>query len=188
VAWSGLVETALHQRNMRIHLVAGLLVALLASSLGLGPGQQLALVLSLFLVLAAEVTNSALEALVDLLEADLHDRARAAKDAAAAAVLLLAVGSVAVLAIVLVDAWPEVARERWAALRQAAVGVPLAAVMSALLAPWPRPRALDVALGALGVGLLAVLASFTRSPVFTLLAILLFCVALAAAARRRTAR
>jgi len=188
VAWSGLVETAVHQRNMRIHLVAGLLVALLASSLALGAGQQLALVLSLFLVLAAEVTNSALEALVDLLEADLHDRARAAKDAAAAAVLLLAVGSVAVLAIVLVDAWPEVARGRWAALRQAAAGVPLAAAMAALLAPWPRPRALDVALGALGVGLLAVLASFTRSPVFTLLAVLLFCVALAAAARRRTAR
>ena len=119
MAWSGLVETALHQRNMRIHLVAGLLVALLASGLALGAGPQLALVLSLFLVLAAEVTNSALEALVDLLAPERHERARAAKDAAAAAVLLLAVGAVAVLAIVLVDSWSEVVRARRGALRQA---------------------------------------------------------------------
>ena len=66
VAWNGIVETAMHQRNMRVHLVAGLLVSLLASGLALGVAEQLALLLCVFLVLSAEVANSALEALVDL--------------------------------------------------------------------------------------------------------------------------
>jgi diacylglycerol kinase (ATP) len=188
VAWNGVVETALSQRNMRIHLVAGLLVALVASGLDLGIAEQLALLACVFLVLAAEVANSALESLVDLVTRERDDRARAAKDAGAGAVLVLAAGSVAVLAAVLVHAWPVVVSGRAAALRQAALGVPLAAVMGALLAPTPRPPALDGALAVTGSALLIVLAVFTTSPVFTMLAALLFVVAIAGARRRRAAR
>jgi diacylglycerol kinase (ATP) len=89
-AWDGVVETALYQRNMRIHLVAALLVALLASAVPLGAAADLALLFCVFLVLSAEVANSALEALVDLVTRERHDRARAAKDAGAGAVLVLA--------------------------------------------------------------------------------------------------
>ncbi len=181
VAWTGVVETALHQRNMRIHLVAGLLVALVGSGVALGVAEQLALLLCVFLVLSAEVANSALEALVDLVTRERHDRARAAKDAGAGAVLVLALGSVAVLAAVLVHAWPVIAASRRAVLRQAAVGVPLALVMAALLAPRKRPRALDGALALAGGALLAALASFTASALYTALAALLFGVAVAVA-------
>ena len=188
VAWSGVVETAVHERNMRIHLVAGMLVALVASGVQLEVAEQLALLLCVFLVLASEVANSALEALVDLVTRERHDRARAAKDAGAAAVLVLAVGSVGVLAAVLVHAWPEIVRDRGGVLRQAAMGLPLAVVAAALLSPGRRPVAVDVALGAAGAVLLCVLATFTTSAVFTALVAVLFAVAVAVAVRRRSGR
>jgi diacylglycerol kinase (ATP) len=184
-AWDGVVETALHQRNMRVHLVAGLLVALVASAIPLGIPEQLALLLCVFLVLAAEVANSALESLVDLVTRERHDLARAAKDAGAGAVLVLAAGSVAVLAAVLARAWPDVTAGAPGAVRQAALGLPLAASAAILLAPLPRPRAADGALAGLGLGLLVALAAFSASVVFTALAALLFSVALATAAARR---
>ncbi len=185
VAFAGVVETALHQRNMRIHLVAGLLVALVGSGVALGVAEQLALLLCVFLVLSAEVANSALEALVDLVTRERHDRARAAKDAGAGAVIVLAAGSVAVLVAVLSHAWPAISAGREAVLRQAAAGLPLALIAAALLAPLRRPRELDVALTIAGGVLLATLASFTASALFTALAALLFGVAVAVASRRR---
>jgi diacylglycerol kinase (ATP) len=183
-AWDGIVETALHQRNMRVHVVAGLVVALVGSGVRLGAAEELALLMCVFLVLAAEVVNSALEALADLVTSERHDRARAAKDAGAGAVLVLAAGSVAVLAAVLVRAWPATAADWRGAGRQAALGVPLAASAALLLAPWRRGPAVDAALALLGSAALAGLATFTLSGVFTALAALLFGVALATARRR----
>ncbi len=183
-AFRGVVDTAVHQRNMRIHVVSGILVALVASGVPLGTTEQLALAFCVFLVLSAEVANSALEALVDLASRERHDRARAAKDAAAGAVLVLAACSVLVLAVVLVHVWPEIAARRSAVFRQAALGLPLAALAAALLTPSRRPRALDAALTALGLVLLAVLASFTESAPFTALAALLFGLSAAAALTR----
>lgn len=184
VAWVGVVETAQHQRNMRLHLVSALLVALVGSGASFGVAEQLALLLCTFLVLSAEVANSALEALVDLVTAERHDRARAAKDAGAAAVLVLAVGSVAVLAAVVAYAWPSILASSKAVLRQAALGLPLAAATAALLSPRPRPRALDVAIALGGGALLVPLAIHSTSAVFTGLAALLFGVAIAVARRR----
>jgi hypothetical protein len=99
-------------------------------------------------------------------------------------VLVLAAGSVAVLAAVLVRAWPAMAADWRGAGRQAALGVPLAASAALLLAPWKRGPAVDAALALLGSAALAGLAAFTVSGVFTALAALLFGVALATARRR----
>jgi diacylglycerol kinase (ATP) len=183
-AWDGVVETALHQRNMRVHLLATILVALVGSGVPLGVPEQLALALCVFLVLSAEVANSALEALVDLVTRERHDLARRAKDAGAGAVLVLAAGSVAVLALVLVRAWPAVTAAPAAVARQAALGAPLVASAALLLAPVARPRRADAALFAAGAAALAALAYFTLSVAFTALAALAFAVS-AAAARRR---
>ena len=185
VAWNGVVETALRQRNMRVHLVAGLLVSLVASGIQVGVPEKLALLLCVFLVLSAEVANSALEALVDLVTRDRHDLARTAKDAGAGAVLVLAVGSASVFGAVIVHAWPAIAGQREAVLRQTALGLPLALAAAALLHPRPRRRVVDAGLAILGTGLLAVLASFTASAIFTAVAALHFGFAVAVAARRR---
>jgi diacylglycerol kinase (ATP) len=186
-AFRGVVDTAIHQRNMRIHLVAGILVALVGSAVPLGVAEQLALALCVFLVLSAEVANSALEALVDILSRDWHERARLAKDASAGAVLALAAGAVIVLVMVLLHDWPEIATARQAALRQATWGLPLAGIAAVLLTPFRRPLAADLALGAAGAALIAVLATFSASGPFTALAALLFAASMAAAIRRRRA-
>jgi diacylglycerol kinase (ATP) len=116
-AWDGVVETAARQRNMRLHLAAGLAVSAAASVVPLGLASDLALLFCIALVLAAEVANSALEALVDLVAPDRHELARRAKDAAAGAVLVLAGGSVAVLAVVVAHEWRALGRASLASVR-----------------------------------------------------------------------
>lgn len=183
-AWDGVVETSLRQRNMRIHLVAGLLVALVGSCAAMGVAEQLALILSVSLVLAAELANSSVEALVDLVTREHHEQARIAKDAGAGAVLVLALGSVLVLILVLVHAWPAIVAGRRFVLEQTLFGLPLAGDMALLLTPFRRPQALDKALALAGVVLLGALAKFSLNWLFTALAALLFGVAVAVAARR----
>lgn len=183
-AWEGVVETALHQRNMRIHLVAGLLVASFCAAAPLAPAEALALLLCVFLVLAAEVANSALEALVDLVTRERHDLARRAKDAGAGAVLALAAGAVAVLVAVVARAWPALLAARAGLARAAALGLALGGTAALLLAARRPSRAAVGLLTLGGVGLIVGLALATRSG-FTALAALLFAVA-AESGRRRT--
>jgi diacylglycerol kinase len=172
---------------MRIHLGAALLVALLGTAVPFGPAQRLALVLSVFLVLAAEVANTALEALVDLVTPETHPIARVAKDCGAGAVLLLVLGSVAVLGVVVATGTGLLALAGPALARQASPGVPLLAVVTALLLPARRDPAVDVALGVAGVFLAGLVAWGSVSHVFSAVAALVLAVAWAAARERRAA-
>ena len=81
---------------MRIHLVAAALVVVAGCIFKVGRGEWIALVLSCALVLSMEIVNTALEAVVDLASPDIHPLARKAKDCAAAAVLVSAIGAVIV--------------------------------------------------------------------------------------------
>lgn len=100
-AFRGLAAAWRCQQNVRIHL--GFVVAI--TGLGLFLGLPLAhwaiLVLTYGLVLAAEILNSALEVLTNLVSPGYHDLAREAKDVAAGAVLVTAVGAVAVGLLIL---------------------------------------------------------------------------------------
>ena len=62
--------------------------------------EWLALVLAMTLVLALEAVNTAIEYLTDLVSPEYHPLAGKAKDVAAAAVLIAAIGAVVVGAIV----------------------------------------------------------------------------------------
>ena len=99
-AWDGLVDAAVGQRNMRIHLVAGVLAGSFAAVAPLSPAERGLIVLCAALVTSAEAANTALEALVDLHGGPRSELGRIAKDAAAGAVLILAGASVALFAIV----------------------------------------------------------------------------------------
>jgi diacylglycerol kinase (ATP) len=148
-AWNGLVECAVHERNMRVHLVLGVLACAFAALAPLGGAERGVLLACVGLVVAAEASNSAIEALVDLLQPTFHERARVAKDAAAGAVLAAAGMSVLVLAAVAGAHGPEL----WPALRAGALPAASAAALAAidavaLAAPrWWSVRWLPTVLG-----------------------------------------
>ncbi|MFM2153387.1 MAG: hypothetical protein RL199_1822 [Pseudomonadota bacterium] len=88
------IAAGAQERNLRIHLVVGSAVLSAAGLLPLSVGEQVALVLCVGVVIAAELFNTALEAVVDLGVSAYHPLAKRAKDAAAGAVLVLAATSV----------------------------------------------------------------------------------------------
>ncbi|MBI3120081.1 MAG: diacylglycerol kinase [Candidatus Kerfeldbacteria bacterium] len=99
-AGSGLHRAFLSERHVKVHLVFGLLAAVLAVILDLSRTEWILLLLTITMVLTLELVNSVLEDLVDLLEPRIHDRVKIIKDGAAAAVLLAAIAA-AVIGILL---------------------------------------------------------------------------------------
>ncbi len=95
-AFRGLGEAWRCQQNLRIHVLIALAASALAGFLGLGATQWAILVLTYSVVLATELLNSALEALTDLVSPGYHPLARQAKDVAAGAVVVTAIGAVAI--------------------------------------------------------------------------------------------
>jgi len=184
-AAAGLLDALQAGRNMKVQVVSGILVALVGGGVSLGAVEKLALAACVALVVAAEAFNTAIEAVVDLASSQQHPLARVAKDAAAGAVLVLAAGSVLVLVLVLDADWPSISRQTVAIRRQLYFGVPLAASAALLVARYRRPLALDVALAALGCGLIVVLASWTASIAFSVMGLALFGLCATAAMRRR---
>ena len=89
------------QRSAQIEIVIGVVVTLVGAWLGIGTIEWAVLVLAMALVLALEALNTAIELAVTLASPQRHPLAKAAKDVAAAMVLIAAVGSVIVGAIVL---------------------------------------------------------------------------------------
>lgn len=83
------------ERNFRIHVTAVVTVLIFSWLYGLPKIQYPSLILILILVPALEAVNSAVERVVDLASPNRNPLARVAKDAASGAVLLAAVGSVA---------------------------------------------------------------------------------------------
>jgi undecaprenol kinase len=92
---------------VRIHALLALLVVAGAAFLRVPPLSWAVLALAIALVIAAELLNTALETLVDLVSPDDHPLAKDAKDVAAAAVLVASLGALAAGAFVL---WERLAR------------------------------------------------------------------------------
>lgn len=95
-AFSGLGYAFRTQRNFPIHFSIAAGVIALAAWLRVPPTHWALLLLTIGLVLALELVNSALESLVDLVSPEIHPLAKAAKDVSAGAVLLAALVSVGV--------------------------------------------------------------------------------------------
>ena len=93
-AWAGLNYAFETQRNFRIHTVIGTLAIVLSIFLHLKPVEISVIGLTIGLVLALELLNTAIESVVDLtVQQTYHDLARIAKDCAAGAVLVSAMVS-----------------------------------------------------------------------------------------------
>lgn len=92
-AFQGLRTMWRTQPNFRIHIVAAVVVTGMGFAFSVSGWEWCTLILCIALVLMAEAFNSALEFLTDLVSPDYHDLAGKAKDAAAAAVLIMALGA-----------------------------------------------------------------------------------------------
>jgi diacylglycerol kinase len=95
-AFAGIAYIVRTQRNARVELAIGLVAVVLALWLGLSTLEWAVLAITIALVLALEWINTSLELAVSLASPDRHPSAKAAKDVAAACVLLGAITSVIV--------------------------------------------------------------------------------------------
>jgi diacylglycerol kinase (ATP) len=92
-AIEGIIHAARTQKHMRYHFLASLLLLLAILFLKVSALEFTLLTISVCFVLFAELVNTSLEAIVDLISPDYHPLAKIAKDAAAGGVLVAAIGA-----------------------------------------------------------------------------------------------
>lgn len=97
----GLWDVFRSGRNAKIHAVVAGAVIVTGFCLPLSRTDWAILTLMIGAVIAAEAANTAIEILVDLVSPEYHEFARRSKDAAAGAVLALAITAIAVGGLIL---------------------------------------------------------------------------------------
>ncbi len=95
-AFAGIGYSLKTQANLRIHVAITLAVIVAGLWLQISPIEWAILVVTIMLVLSAELFNTAIEAVVDRVGTEPHPLSKIAKDTAAGAVLIGAIGSVIV--------------------------------------------------------------------------------------------
>lgn len=95
-AWAGVRHMIRVENNAKIHLLATVLVIVFASWLEVSRMEWVVLILAMSIVWIGELFNTAIEAIVDLVSPDFHPLAKVAKDSAAGATLIAAIGAAAV--------------------------------------------------------------------------------------------
>ena len=99
-AWRGILVHFGSQRNAKIQLAVALMVVVAGFVFGVEPPEWCALILCIVIVFAAEGLNTALESLADAVHPERDPLVGRAKDVAAGAVLICALGAVLVGAII----------------------------------------------------------------------------------------
>ncbi len=99
-AFKGFATALREQRNLKIHLGAALLVIALGFWFKISAVEWCILLIMIGLVIAAELINTSLENLTDLVTKDQHPLAGKVKDIAAASVLVLSLVSVIIGVVV----------------------------------------------------------------------------------------
>jgi len=101
-AWMGVSYAFVTQRNFRIHVCLGTIAIGLGLLLKASVVELAVIGLTIGLVLAMELLNTAIESVVDLtVKQTYHELAKIAKDCAAAAVLVAAIAAVLVAGCIL---------------------------------------------------------------------------------------
>jgi len=92
-AWRGLVYSITTQPNFQIHVAISLFVIIGMVMLDLELWESVILIFCIVLGLVVEMVNTAVESVVDLVTQEWRQSAKVAKDVAAGAMLLTAVGT-----------------------------------------------------------------------------------------------
>jgi diacylglycerol kinase len=93
-AWRGFWYVVKNEQNVRLHLLAALLVMVLIVYFQVRLWEAVILVLVMMLVLTLELINTIFEKMVDVLQPRIHHYVEVIKDVMAAAVLISSVGAV----------------------------------------------------------------------------------------------
>ncbi|OGF24164.1 hypothetical protein A3H09_03840 [Candidatus Falkowbacteria bacterium RIFCSPLOWO2_12_FULL_45_13] len=102
-AFKGLIKTFREEQNLRIQTVLSLVIFVLGIYFEISSLKWTLLILAVGLVLVAEITNSAVERITDVLKPRINSYVKEIKDIMAAAVLL---SSLSALAVGLIIFWP----------------------------------------------------------------------------------
>ena len=101
-AIEGFISSFKTERNMKIHIVAMILVVILGFYLKLTLIEWGFITFAISLVIGAELFNTAIETIVDMVSPEKNPKAKLAKDISAAAVLVLAIGAAIIGAIIFI--------------------------------------------------------------------------------------
>lgn len=88
------------QPNFRVHLVLSVLALIAGWLFRVTPVEMLILVFTIVLGLSAEMINTAIESMTDLIAREWHAEAKVAKDVSAGMMLITAVGALVVAAVI----------------------------------------------------------------------------------------
>ena len=99
-AFRGIYFVLRYERNARVHLLIMIAVIIASFVMHLSPLELAAVAFSIVIVFIAEILNSAIEILADMICPDDHHRIRHVKDITAAAVLVAATAA-AIIGIVI---------------------------------------------------------------------------------------
>ncbi len=102
-ALCGILDSVVSERNLRIHIVAAMYILYFSRFYTFTRAEYILLALTICLVIATEMLNTAIEAAVDLVTEEYARLAKAAKDIAAGAVLVVAVFAVFVGVMLFLD-------------------------------------------------------------------------------------
>lgn len=179
-AYAGVARTIATQRNMKLHMLSGLMVLIVGMALPLDLSSRVVLLFAVAVVFFAEILNTGLEAIVDLFIGEYHRLAMLAKDAAAGGVLVFSVATVLVFGEILYRKWELVTGNIDAVGLSVVVGVPLVISEAVGLFVLRRGFLASIRL-VISIGLVVTLAFNAEDPIYAGLSIAL--VLLAAHAR-----
>ena len=101
-AIEGFISSFKTERNMKIHVLAMIVVVLLGMYLKLNIMEWCFVVLAIALVIGSELFNTAIETIVDMVSPEKNPKAKLAKDISAAAVLVFALSAIIIGAIIFI--------------------------------------------------------------------------------------
>ena len=95
-AISGIITGFKEERNMKIHILAVVIVVILGIVLKISKTEWIICLILFGAVISAELFNTAIETVVDMISPEKNEKAKLAKDISAAAVLTLAIGAIVI--------------------------------------------------------------------------------------------
>jgi diacylglycerol kinase len=93
-AFDGIATAFRDQPNLKLHFFAGIAVIFISYFLNISKAEWLVIIFTIGFVITAELTNTAIEEVVDSFTDQVHPAAKKAKDVAAAAVLVASITAV----------------------------------------------------------------------------------------------